>query len=82
MAGQWTPTDVQRLMVLCSVSFCLVILTGCISIGVITGKIGSNAIGTVGAAGTGLAGLATVLYWIIKTTLPQQAAQGASSNGN
>jgi len=81
MAGQWTPADVQRMMVLCSVSFCLIILTCFICIGMLTGAIKSTELGTVGAAGTGVAGLATVLYWIIKSALPQQAAQGASGNG-
>ena len=63
----WTPKVYERLVVSCSACLCLLILTGCITIGVLEGKIGAEVLGSAkgAAVGTGLLGLAAIFGRII-----------------
>lgn len=82
MAKGWAPADIQRLTVTCSGCSCLVILVCCISFGALTGKISPQLLGDVKgvAVGGGLLGLAMILYWVIKSSLPGAPAPQAGSD--
>ena len=71
MPIQWSPRDIQKLMVVSSACCCLVILVCSICFGALTGRISAELLGELKgvAAGTGLLGLAVVLYFVIKAGL-------------
>src|SRR5260370_428319 len=71
MAKKWSPADIQKVMAVSSACSCLVILVGSISIGVVTGRISSDLLGSVKGIGVGggLVGLAMVLYMVIRVAL-------------
>ncbi len=79
MAKKWSPADIQKVMAVSSACSCLVILVGSISIGVVTGRISSDLLGSVKGIGVGggLVGLAMVLYMVIRVALKTDAKDPA-----
>src|SRR6266704_3187853 len=75
MAKKWSPADIQKVMAVSSACSCLGILVGSISIGVVTGRISSDLLGSVKGIGVGggLVGLAMVLYMVIRVALKTDA---------
>jgi hypothetical protein len=75
MAKKWSPADIGKLTTVCSGCSCMVILVGSVSIGVVTGKISSDLLGSVKGLGVGggLVGLAMVLYLVIRAALKPDA---------
>ena len=71
MPTQWSPRDIHKLLVVSTACCCLVILVGSICFGAVMGKISAELLGEVkgGTAGTGLLGLAVILYMVIKAGL-------------
>jgi len=74
-ARKWSPSDIGKLTTVCSGCSCLVLLVGSISIGVVTGKISADLLGSVKGLGVGggLVGLCGVLYLVIRTALNPSA---------
>ena len=75
MTKKWSPADIGKLTTVCSGCSCMVILVGSVSIGVVTGKISSDLLGSVKGLGVGggLVGLAMVLYMVIRAALKPDA---------
>jgi hypothetical protein len=75
MAKKWSPADIQKVMAVSSASSCMVILVGSVSIGVVTGRISPDLLGSVKGIGVGggLVGLAMVLYMVIRVALKPDA---------
>ncbi len=81
MAKKWSPADIGKLTTICSGCSCLVILVGSVSIGVVTGKISPELLGSVKGLGVGggLVGLSGVLYLVIRSALNPGAKDPATA---
>src|SRR5260370_21429117 len=81
MTRKWSPADIGKLTTVCSGCSCLVILVGSVAIGVVTGKISAELLGSVKGLGVGggLVGLSGVLYLVIRFALNPGAKDPAPS---
>ena len=75
----WTPKELTTFTVVGTACLCLIILILGVILGVLTGRISVDALGTLNglSIGTGLLGFGLLLFWIIKISL-----SGGGSSGN
>jgi hypothetical protein len=68
MGIKWTPKELRNLILLSTACLCLLVFVLGVMLGVLTGRISVEALGTIQglSVGTGLLGLGLILYLIIK----------------
>jgi len=70
MPTKWTPREIRNMMLLSTSCLCLLVFFLGIMYGILTKSIPLEALGKIEgpSIGTGILGLALILYWIIKLT--------------
>jgi FtsH-binding integral membrane protein len=68
--SKWEPRDYAVLICVTSACLCLLILVGGVMLGALSGRISLESLGKIqGVAGSGLLGLALILFWVIRRAL-------------
>ncbi len=84
MTSKWSPSDIERVMAVSSACSCMVILVCVVSIGVVTGRISAEVLGSAKSIGVGggLVGLAMVLYLVIRVALKGETKEEGTGGGS